>query len=247
MRKIFPCILGCCLLAGCSGGANNTDLQNFDTEQTDTINNSIGAAIGDTQDVPQFPVYVEDDANAVFFDGGDFSIQGMELLDLVKARSHQTFENLNTAFAEGSVTEDFLECSLSNPGSVLYGFACDEDENSRVLDEYGFPLFLILPENPELCQALPLGAFNVQDCEINTLNFISDSGLYGYYRSSVTFEGVKRETLSITENFVPPFVDPTFAPETCVFEVHGDGTLLLSDFGNCTNSIDQLIAEFSSQ
>ncbi len=245
MRNLFPCFLGCALLVGCGGGTENSELQNLDVEQLAAATGSDSAPSSNVQEVPQFPVYVEDETDRVFFDGTGFSIQGMELLGLVKEKSNQTFQNLNTAFAEGSVSDEFLECSLFNENAVLYGFACDEDDDSHVLGEYGFPLFLILTAAPEICQALPLGAFNIQDCEISTLNFISESGLYGYYRASVNDDGVKREILSITENFVPPFVDPTFAPETCVYEVHSDGTLLLSDFGNCTNSINQLITEFS--
>jgi len=248
VRLIYLCILTCFLLSSCSNAGDETNLSVSEFDETETIDNIIGARIDNGQDVPMFPVYTESEfENTILFDGSDFTGDGQELLELVKRKGRETFMNLNSAFAEGSVSEELLNCSLSNPGNVLYEFSCNEERDSELLTNFGFPLFLISAARPEQCSALPLGAFNEVDCEIKAVNFISESGKYGYYRSNTTSEGTKRESLTITADYIPSFIDPTQSPENCVFEIHDDGSLLLSDFDSCITSINRLLEEFRSE
>ena len=245
MRLTYISILSCSLVAGCGNGNEEPDLLAAGIDQADPSSSVSNFGSNDLQDIPMFPELTEDDfENQIFFDGTGFTDQGLELLGLVKSKSNQAFLNLNNKFAEGTLSEDILECSQFEPGNVLSGFVCNEEVDSVLLDAHGFPLFLISTKNSDQCRSLTLGAFNEQDCEIDAFNFRTDSGFYGYYRSNITSEGIERERLTITNDLIPPFVDPTLLPENCVFELHSDGRVLLSDFESCTTSIDQLLTEF---
>ena len=135
-------------------------------------------------EILQFTNSIQNEVNdGVFFDGPGLLDQGFQLLQELKSTSKQTFENLNVGFAEGTVPSEVLECSLYNEGNVLHGFACTEEVDETVLDDFGSALFLIAVEDTSLCASLPLGAFNEVDCRISAFNFVSDSGRYGYYRS----------------------------------------------------------------
>jgi len=251
MNKFSLCLLPtfCAVLLGCNNNSNG-DFPEIGDAGIDAIG-SIESSSSEDSNIPSFPEITEDEfVNRVFSDGFDFETQGRELLELIKAKSKLTFENLNTAFAEGTVAEEILECSQFEEGNVLHQFSCidarDNALDTVLLTEHGFPMFLVTTLEPERCMTLPLGAFNEVDCTIASVNFLADSGLYGYYQITTTSEGSVRESLTITRENLPTFVDPSFLPESCIFELNEEGSLFLNHLENCTISANRLFIEFRS-
>lgn len=239
---------------GCSG-SNNDTLQGSAPEsaQANAAVDSAASATSFDFEPTRYPALDESElapqtffsGTDFLFDGFDFTSQGLELLEVLKGRSKFAFENLNTAFVEGTVPQDTLDCSLYQDGTIIYGYACDDERDTNLLDAYGFPMFLASTTDSNRCAALPLGAFNDIDCSLSAFNFASATGLYGYYRSYVEDDAVLRESLTITQQNVPSFIDPTSLPGSCIFEIHSDGTVLLSEFDECGNAINSLLEEFN--
>jgi len=249
MNRISLCLLSTfyAVIVGCNSNSDG-DFSVTDPPGIDAIG-SIEPSSSEDTNTPSFPEITEEEfVNRIFSDSVDFETQGRELLELIKVKSKLTFENLNTAFAEGTVAEEILACSHFEQGNVLHQFSCIEERDTALdtvlLTEHGFPMFLVTTLEPEKCMSLPLGAFNDVDCTIGSFNFLADSGLYGYYQISTASEGDVRESLTITRENLPTFVDPSFVPESCIFELNEKGSLVLNHLENCTTSANRLLIEF---